>query len=357
MSSKGNELDFSEENIYVGIDTHLKNWRVTILLDETPFKTFSMDPCTSILANYLKRNFPHGNYYSVYEAGFCGYSVHRNLEKEGIKNIIVNPADVPTTDKERKQKEDSRDSRKLAYSLKNNQLTPIYIPSQEIAELRSLVRYRKSLVKDISRNKSRIKSFLHLHGIAIPKTLASSSLYWSSNFTRWLEEVRLTTDFGHAPLQNTLETVKNLRTVLLGVEKEMRQLAKQENFIVPIKLLTSLPGIGLVGSFTFLSEIEDIHRFRNNDHFCSFVGLVPTTSSSDEKERVGGITPRKNTYLRSIIIEAAWIAIRNDPALTLAYTKLCKRMQPNKAIIRIAKKMLRRIRYVLINQKEYEYAI
>ena len=84
---------------------------------------------------------------------------------------------------------------------------------------------------------------------------------------------------------------------------------------------------------------------------------MPTTNSSSENERVGSITPRSNQYLRGMIIESAWISIRSDPALALAYSNLCKRMKPNKAIIRIAKKLLNRIRYVLKNQTEYEYAI
>lgn len=357
MSSKSNELDFNGVNIYAGIDTHLKNWRVTILLDDTSFKTFSMDPDARKLANYLEKNFPNGNYYSVYEAGFCGYSVHRELEKVGINNIIINPADIPTTDKERKQKEDSRDSRKLAFSLRNNQLTPIYIPAESTVELRSFVRHRKTLVKDISRCKARMKSFLYQHGITIPLELQPASRYWSSNFTKWLEQIRLTTECGHTALQNTLETVKHLRSTLLTVERQMRKIAQQEQYKNQVNWLTSVPGIGLTNAMTILSEIEDMRRFSNIDQLCSFVGLVPTTKSSDENARIGGITPRSNKYLRCIIIEAAWTAIRHDPALTLAYTELCKRMKPNKAIIRIAKKLLRRIRYVLINQTEYEYAV
>ena len=109
----------------------------------------------------MNANFPQGNYYSVYEAGFCGFSIHRELEKCGIKNIIVNPADIPATDKDKRQKEDKRDSRKLAKSLKNGELTGIHILSIEIEELRSLVRYRKTIVKELGRHKNRIKSLVY----------------------------------------------------------------------------------------------------------------------------------------------------------------------------------------------------
>lgn len=207
MRSKIKRLDFKGVNIYSGIDTHLKNWRVTVMVEDAYFKTFSMNPKAKELSAYLKKHFPGGNYYSAYEAGFCGYSVHRSLVFEGINNIIVNPADIPTTDKERKQKEDTRDSRKIARSLRNGELEGIYIPTQKTEELRSLVRYRKSLVKDIGRNKSRIKSFLYRHGIEVPVELDTASKYWSSDFTIWLRTVQLSTDFGHTIIHNMLDTV------------------------------------------------------------------------------------------------------------------------------------------------------
>ena len=357
MSGKVKQLDFEGQNIYVGIDVHLKNWRITILLEDIAHKTFCMDSQSDILYNYLARNFPGGNYFSAYEAGICGYSIHRSLEKLGIKNIVVNPADIPTTDKERKQKEDKRDSRKIARSLRNNELEAIYIPSEKTVELRGLVRYRKTVVKEISRNKNRIKTFLYFNGIKVPTELDSASRYWSANFSKWLESIRLTTGFGHTVLSNTLETVQHLRKVLLKVNKALRDISKNNEYTQKVKYLTSVPGIGLTTAMTFISELEDINRFKSLDRLCSYIGLVPTTNSSSDNERVGGITPRSNKPLRSALIESAWIAARNDPALTLAYSKLCKRMKPNKAIIRIAKKLLSRIRFVLINETNYEYSI
>lgn len=356
MQSKSKELDFNGVNIYSGIDTHLKNWKITIMIEDTYYKTFSMDPSATVLASYLRKNFPNGNYFSAYEAGFCGYSAHRELLKSGIHNIIVNPADVPTTDKERRQKEDARDSRKIARSLQNGELDAIFIPSEPIQELRSFVRFRKSIVKDISRNKSRIKSFLYLHGIKIPPELDSASRHWSSNFSKWLEGIRLSTDFGHSVISDTFTIVNQLRGTLLKVNRELKRIAKTEHYATTVKYLTSIPGIGLIVAMTLISELEDIRRFSNLDKFCSYIGLVPTTNSSSETERIGGVTPRSNKPLREIIIESAWVAIRADLTMTLAYNNLCKRMKPSKAIIRIAKKLLSRVRYVLINQTEYKYA-
>ena len=357
MQSKSTNNGLNNQKIYVGIDTHLKNWRVTILLEHSTYKTFSHNPCAKELARYLKKNFPNCSYYSAYEASFCGYSIHWALEENGIHNIIVNPADIPTSDKERKNKEDKRDSRKIAKTLRSGDLEGIYIPTKASIDFRGLVRYRKTLVKEITRNKNRIKSFLYFHGINIPKELDSASSHWSGKFTQWLRTVETTTDFGKIVLDNTLDTTEYLRTNLLKVNRELRVIYKNSIYTDKLNLLCSIPGIGLIAAVTLLSELEDINRFKNLDAFCSYVGLIPTTHSSGENDKVGNITPRANKPLRSIIIESAWTASRHDPSLALCFNELCIRMKKNEAIIRIAKKLLNRIKYVMKNETKYVYAV
>ncbi len=357
MQGKRKEINFKGQKIYTGIDTHLKNWAITIMTEELLHKTFSQDPNPILLANYLKNNFPGGDYYSAYEASFCGFEIHRELLKLGIKNIVVNPADIPTTDKEKKQKEDKRDSRKIAKTLRAGDLKAIYVPSKESEELRSLVRYRKTLVRDISRGKNRIKSHLYFHGIKIPEEQAHSSKYWSNRFTTWLKGLELSTSYGTLVLQDLLDNNLLLRKKLLVVTKEVRLASKSDKYLKTYLLLTSVPGIGPITAMTIISELEDIARFKNLDKLCSYIGLVPTTNSTGETDRTGGVTPRANRALRSSIIESAWVAARIDPALSLAYNELCKRMKPTKAIIRIAKKLLNRVRYVLINETEYVHSI
>ena len=353
MIKKGKTINFSGQDIYVGIDVHLKSWTVAIVIGEVLYKPFSQDPCAQLLGKYLRKKFPGASYYSVYEAGFCGFSVHRELERNGIKNIVVNPADVPTTDKDRKQKEDRRDSRKLARGLKNKELTGIYVISNEAEELRSLVRYRKTTMKELCRHKNRIKSFLYFKGIHIPSELNTASIYWSNIFTSWLKQLELSTEYGNMVLLETIDTAEFLRAKLLKVNRQFRSLEKDSKYTKDINLLRSIPGIGLIVAITFLSELDTIKRFKNLDKLCSFVGLIPSTHCSGEKENTGSITKRTNKPMRSSIVESAWVAIRHDPALTLKYNQLRNRMEPNEAIIRIAKKMMNRIRYVLLNKQEY----
>lgn len=274
MQAKGTTIDFKGQNVYAGIDIHLKSWKVTIMLGDREHKTFSQDPNAETLWNYLRKNFPGANYHSAYEAGFCGFNAHRELVNFGISNLVVNPSDIPTTDKEKKQKEDKRDSRKIARSLKNGELQGIYIPSKAFEELRALVRYRKTLVKEISRTKNRIKSLLYFSGITIPVSLDSASKHWSGKFTQWLKSVEMATPYGNLVLTETLDTAEYLRKKLLQINKELRKISFDSEHAPKLKLLQSIPGIALITSITLLSEMEDIMRFSNLNQLCSFVGLA-----------------------------------------------------------------------------------
>lgn len=96
---RSNELNIDGQNIYVGIDVHLKSWSVAILSEHSVLKRFSQNPEREALHKYLASNYPGANYFSVYEAGFCGFWIHEKLTNLGINNIVVNPADVPTMSK------------------------------------------------------------------------------------------------------------------------------------------------------------------------------------------------------------------------------------------------------------------
>ena len=108
--------------------------------------------------------------------------------------------------------------------------------------------------------------------------------------------------------------------------------------------------IGITTGISFLVEIDNIRRFKNADQLA---GLIPMCHSSGDKEGIGDITVRKHAILRCNIIEAAWIAIRKDPAMTMAYNEYRKRMNGNKAIVKIARKLVNRIFFVLKRKQKY----
>jgi transposase len=107
----------------------------------------------------------------------------------------------------------------------------------------------------------------------------------------------------------------------------------------------------------FLLEVGDIKRFGPFDKLNDFIGFCPDTDSSGDTEHDTGITSRRHKQLRSALIEAAWTAIRIDPALMEAYQKLTKRMKGNYAIVRIARKLLRRMRAMLLTGQPYQIGL
>lgn len=358
MHLQSKELNYDGQNIYVGIDVHLKSWTVTVLTERLHHKTFSQPAKVDSLVSYLNRHFPDGNYFSAYEAGFSGFWAHYQLVQMGVKNIIINPADVPTSQKEDLQKTDAVDSRKIARSLRSGELTGIHVPTIETMETRTLLRVRDALVKDLSRMKQRVKSLLYYYGISYPPGFESSGTHWSRKFMKWLrEDVKLFTPEGMAGLKLLLDSIESQRKLLLEATRKLRLLSCGERYKVDYELLRSVPGIGLITAMSLAVEFEDISRFPNSDRLAGYIGLVPTSHSSGDKDNKGEMTFRGHIQLRSKLIECAWFAARIDPALNIAFSKLIQRMEANKAIIRIARKVLNRIFYVLKYRKMYECAI
>lgn len=351
------KLDFTDEDIFIGIDIHKKNWTVSIYTKDFEHKTFSQNPDPKILVNYLHRNFPGANYHSVYEAGYCGFWIHDELKALGIESIVINPADVPTKDKEKRNKNNRVDCRKLARSLRNEDLDPIYVPQRESLEDRFLMRCRKNIVKQQTRFKNRIKAILSFYGIKIPEQFKDGR--WSGKFIKWLEQIEMKRQTGKIALQIEIDELKHYREKIAIINREIKALSQTELYKDRVKNLLTIPGIGTITAMTLLVEIVDIKRFKTSDNFAGFIGLIPGERSTgpEDKTNYTGLTNRCNKYLRSMLIESAWVAARKDPALTMYYCELIKRMIGQKVIIRVTRKLLNRIRFVLMNNQEYVPAV
>jgi transposase len=349
--NKRTKLNFSGQAIYLGLDVHKKSWSVSIFTKYGEYKTFNQPPEAEVLIQYLQRHFPGARYHSVYEAGYCGFWIHEQLRQRGIDNIVANPADIPTQDKERRNKRDRIDCRKLARGLRGGDIKGIYTPPRWRLEDRSLIRTRLSMGRKQARCKNQIKSMLLFYGVAIPEQREMG--HWSRRFIRWIEEIRMERSSGDVALKLHLEELCHLRQILAKLNRSILALARTQEYRLWISLLKTIPGISTLTAMIVLTELHEITRFRSLDQLCSYVGLIPDTQGSGEKEHVGGMTQRHHGSLRWLLIEASWIAVRKDPAMMEAFNEYCKRMRKTKAIIKIARKLLNRIRYVLKNQAEY----
>lgn len=349
MIQKHTILDWLGQHVFIGLDVHKRNWIVAIVTEQAIFKTFTQPPSVKLLVSYLHRHFPQATYHCVYEAGYCGFWICDELRAHGIDCIVINPADVPTTDKEKKHKTNKVDGRKLARSLRNGELHALYVPSRATLEDRTLVRSRHMFVSKQTRCKNQIKALLSFYGITVPEDIADR--YWSARYVAWLESLSLQSPNGTYALRTLLNELAHLRQSILNTTRTIRALARTEPYAVNVRNLTSIAGISTLVAMILLTEIITLDRFRSLNHLASFVGLVPGEASTGDERTMTGMTERKNRYLRWILTEAAWVAIRNDESLALAFNTLSRRMPKNQAIVRIARKLLNRVRFVLKHQQ------
>lgn len=352
--SKVKQLNFDGKTIYCGLDVHKSNWKVNFGMDQKELAGFSQNPDPELLSRYFKKNYPGAEVKVVYEAGFCGFGIQRSLTELGIECIVVNAADVPSSDKERKRKDDKRDARKLRRELSDGELKKgIYIPTVEMEQARSLVRERHRLVQDQTRCKNRIWHLLMFSGM----DLEMEQKRWSLKFMKELENVPCQTVYLRTALNLALEEYKQIRTIIAQATLAIRKIALQPPFSQLQPYLQSINGIGLLTGMVLQTEIQDMYRFRTIDSLCDYAGFVPDISNSDQRNVVKGITHRRNEFLREAIIESSWVLIRKDPAMLMKYKEYAKRMNTNKAIIRIGKHLLARIRHVWLKQDKYEKGI
>jgi len=343
--------DFTGKTINVGMDVHLKSWNITLYNGQQYLRKFQQEANPATLVKHLGDHYPGAHFKLAYEAGFCGFWIQRALRDAGMECIVVNAADVPQTDKGSRMKNDVTDSYRIGEALSCGMLKPIFVPDRQTESDRTLIRYRHRLHSDLVRSKTRIKSFLNHFGIKLLAEFENSK--WTIALIKWLRNLELPHSSMCLTLGRMIDQVEHLQRQLLELSRDIRAMIRSEHYYNNAKLLMSVPGIGALTAISMLTEIGSIERFSSFYKFNSFIGLCPTEFSSGETERKGFITPRHHNQLRRLLVEMAWSAVRLDPAINLVYNEYKKRMTAKRAIIRIARKMLHRIYYVLIKQQAY----
>jgi transposase len=225
------------------------------------------------------------------------------------------------------------------------------VPERIAEEDRSLVRMRAIFVHKQTRTKNQIKAMLRYYGEQLPDDITDR--YWSRSYIRWLESRMFEYESGRAAFQALLKELLVLRATIADLTKRMHALWPEERYRRRVDLLLTVTGISLVAAMTFLTEIVTLERFKNLDRLLGYVGLVPGEHSTGDTEHDTGLNPRRNAALRYMLIECAWIAQREDPALLQAFKEYCQRMPKSLAIIHIARKLVCRMRYVLKHQEPY----
>jgi transposase len=237
----------------------------------------------------------------------------------------VHAADIPSTDKQKKNKTDLHDSRSISEHLEKGNLHGIHILTHEQQELRSLFRFRESKVVDVTRANNRLKSFLMYYGI-----------YLSKKALEWLD-LELACAAGTIALQQHIEELKYQRKQLFQLTKLLREQI-QAFHNTTYKCLLSVPGIGPVTAMGLIAEIADFTRFADPDEYSSYLGLCPWPDSSGDTIKTKGMQPRCNNHLRPLLIEASWTAIKRSRTLFAFYSKHNGK-NGKKAIVKVARKL------------------
>jgi transposase len=349
------KTNFEGQTIYAGMDIHKASWNLGIHLNDQYIKNVHQKPNPAVMANYLKEHFPGARYVAAYEAGKFGFWIQRQLTSLGIECLVVNPADIPKSQKDSLQKTDSRDARNIGLRLQSGVLRGIFIPDEQQEADRIFFRHRKRIWKDLTRCKNRIKGCLAFSGIDIPEQYDNAS--WSHNFINWLKALDCVQKSRRRALDYMIMQMELLRKELLSISNEIRKMMREQRYNKNYYLLRSIPGIGPLTAASILVEIGDVKRFETFYHLNSFVGLLPMEHSSGMTENKLSLTVRKHRQLRSDLVESAWTAKRTDPAMALYFHEQIKRKDSKIVIIKIARKLLNRIRYVLLNQQAYEMGI
>jgi transposase len=336
--------------LYIGMDIHKKSWSIHLRTDISDHKSMTIPPNTAILERYVFENFPEHEVHLVYEAGCCGFGTARYFLNLGWNVKVVNPADIPTMNKQTYQKTDAIDCRNLSKQLQADQLRGIYIPDEAQDYLKSLVRQRATISKQLRSTKNGIKSLLLYHGYTIPIEYDNSN--WSKAFIAWIAAAPWKANTAKICMASKLRTLDFLHSEYLNLANELRAYCRKYHK-TDFNLLKSVLGVGGYLASVILAEIGDLRRFNKATDFASYVGIIPMMRNSGGTEKVIGVTPRCRALLRSYIIEGAWVAYRLDPHMQSYYRKHIGR-NPKSIVVKIAHKLLNRMLAVIKTGKPYQ---
>ncbi len=342
--------NYKNQKVYIGIDVHKKTYTFTAICDNQVVKKATVAASPIQFVNNLKKWFKDAYIFTVYEAGFSGFFLHRELTKGGIKNIVLNAASLEVAANDR-VKTDSRDSNKLAQQLSVGRLKAIYVPSEKEDAMRQVTRTREQTLRNRTQVANQIKAKLHYFGlISFDDSRVISKSYLN-------EVLKLELD---SELIFSLKILINKWQFLTEQLNEFKVKMKEQTFenLEIEETYQSLPGIGDVGARILSNELGNLSlRFRNQKSLFQYLGLAPSEYSSGENVHRGSIHKQGAGRLRGLLIEAAWIAIKKDIVLKTSFETIAQTRGKKRAIVAIARKLIGRARACFCSQTTYCYGL
>ena len=232
-----------------------------------------------------------------------------------------------------KKKNDRADAEKLADLLRVNLLPECTMMSEELRELRRILRYRNMVVRTGVKMKNKISGLLMEVGAPYDKQRLHSRRY----FDQLLERVEDVPESVKELLQLSRTNLELFEAVQRKLVRTLRQDAK---ILKRVECLMSIVGVGEITALTWALEIGDPERFSNSRQAISYCGLCSAQRESAGKEHRGPISKKRNKHLQTILIEAAKLAPQWNPQLATLREKELERGNRNRATLAVARKLV-----------------
>lgn len=248
----------------------------------------------------------------AYEAGACGYALQRQLEKLGIRCLVVAPSLVPRRPGER-IKTDRRDAGKLAEYLASGHLTEVRAPTPAQEAARDLSRAREDAQQDRMRCRHRLAKFLLRRGI----TYTPGRKSWTGAHRAWLQALSFEDPAEQVVFDDYRLAIAQVDARIEALDRRLEALAQEPPYRAAVGALRCFRGIDTRTALGLVTELHSIQHFDRPRRLMAFVGLVPSEASTGDRRHRGPITKAGNGHARKLLIEAAWHA-RHKPAIPVA---------------------------------------
>src|SRR5450432_3527486 len=296
----------------VGLDMHATKIVAVVLDAETgQLQTFAMSGENTTAAAFCA-GLPRP-VRVAYEAGPTGYGLARELVKRRVECVVAAPSKSPRGSGDR-VKTDRRDAELLARLLLAGELHPVRVPGDEEEALRDLVRARAAVRVDLMRSRHRLSKLLLRHGIRFDDGAA-----WTQRHRDWLTTVSLDWSAAQTTLLDCRGAIDALTHRRDQLEREIVALLPSSPWQVQVGRLRCLRGVDTLTAVGLCAEIGDFERFARAEQLMSYVGLVPSESTTGQQRRLGSITKTGSGHARRLLVEASW-HYRKRPSIGKALT-------------------------------------